>query len=274
MKASNVTQHMLERQGNKVYYWLAGPPDRPLIVLTHGATMDHRMFHPQLHLLAQNYRVLTWDVRGHGLSRPLGDGFSLRVAVDDLLAMLDQLGYDQAVFVGQSMGGIIAQEMVFLHPERVTALVIIGSECNTLKFSPSDILTMSITTATIHLYPAFVLKSWLACTTGVRPDVQAYAYDASCKISQRDFVKIWEALLTCLHYEPDYRITHPLLLTHGEYDFWGNIKRISPIWARRDPHSRYVVIPNAGHNANQDNPAFFNRVLLDFLHEHVPVASV
>jgi 3-oxoadipate enol-lactonase len=44
-------------------------------------------------------------------------------------------------------------------------------------------------------------------------------------------------------------------------------------WARREPHCRSVVIPQAGHHAHQDNPAFFNAVLLDFLSQHVPVAG-
>lgn len=274
MEVSDATQHVLQRAGNTIYYWLAGAPDRPLVVLTHGATMDHRMFHPQVSALARHYRVLTWDVPGHGLSQPIGGRFSIRTAVADLNAILDELGYAQAIFVGQSMGGIIAQEMAFLHPERVTALVTIGSECNTLAFSPFSLVGMSMTTAVVHLYPAFMLKPFMACATGIRLDVQAYAYQTSCQISQRDFVKIWEALLTCLHYEPNYCIDHPLLITHGDCDIWGNIKQISPLWAARDPNSRYVVIPFAGHNANQDNPLFFNTVLLDFLREHVPVASL
>lgn len=272
MEHNVTTYHVLERAGSRIHYWLAGPSDRPLVVLTHGATMDNRMFHPQVAALVRHYRVLTWDVRGHGLSRPLGTSFTIRTAVDDLVAILDQLGYAQATFVGQSMGGIITQELAFLYPERVTALATIGSECITLKFSNYDFLAMYITTAVIHFYPAALLKAAIAHFTASRFDVQAYAYSASCRIPQRDFITIWEALLTCPHYEPNYQITQPLLLTHGEFDNWGNVKRITPIWAARDAHSRYVVIPKAGHNANQDNPAFFNAVLLDFLQEHVPTA--
>lgn len=264
-----ITHHVFERAGNKIHYWLTGPADRPLVVFTHGATMDHRMFDPQVPLVAQHYRVLTWDVRGHGLSRPLGNSFSIRAAAADLLAILDHLGYQQATFVGQSMGGIIAQEVVFHHPERVTALVNIGSECVTMQFSLADYWMMGITSAVMHLYPAMFLKPMIAHFAAIRLDVQAYALNAGMRISQRDFLSIWEALLTCLHYEPGYTITHPLLLTHGEFDNWGNIKRIAPIWATRDPNSRYIVIPQAGHNANQDNPTFFNALLLDFLCQHV-----
>ena len=60
-----------------------------------------------------------------------------------------------------------------------------------------------------------------------------------------------------------------MLITHGDRDNTGNIKKDAPKWRARDPQSEYIVIPGAGHNANQDNPAFFNRVLLGFLETHV-----
>ncbi len=56
-----------------------------------------------------------------------------------------------------------------------------------------------------------------------------------------------------------------LVFTHGEHDRTGNIRQIAPRWAARDPHSRYEVIPDAGHTANQDAPQYFNRLLQDFL---------
>lgn len=62
----------------------------------------------------------------------------------------------------------------------------------------------------------------------------------------------------------------PLLLTHGEHDRTGNIARIEPAWAERDPHCRYELVPDASHNANQDNADFFNEVLPNFLSEHYP----
>jgi len=64
-----------------------------------------------------------------------------------------------------------------------------------------------------------------------------------------------------------------LLLTHGERDGTGNIRKVAPHWAAREPHCRSVVIPGAGDCANQDNPEFFNRLLLDFLSEHAPTVT-
>ncbi len=96
------------------------------------------MFDAQVKALAGQYPVVTWDVRGHRLSRPLNSKFSLREAVDDLLVILDEIGCQQAIFAGQSMGGNLSQEVVFLHPERVNALVLIGCACNTFPLSWLD----------------------------------------------------------------------------------------------------------------------------------------
>jgi pimeloyl-ACP methyl ester carboxylesterase len=61
------------------------------------------------------------------------------------------------------------------------------------------------------------------------------------------------------------------MLVRGERDNLGNFKKVMPKWVWRDPQARYVIIPQAGHVANQDNPKFFNQLLLDFLQLNVPV---
>jgi pimeloyl-ACP methyl ester carboxylesterase len=70
-----------------------------------------------------------------------------------------------------------------------------------------------------------------------------------------------------IHPEPGYRIPKPLLITYGQYNGigLGTMRWETARWARRDSHCRYVMIPKAGHNPHQENPDFFNPLLLDFL---------
>ena len=103
--------HTLTRQGCPLHYWLDGQPDKPLLVMTHGATLDHRMFAEQVSALKDDYRLLTWDMRGHGDSQPMGNAFTVPTAVDDLLAILDDVGAENAIFLGQSTGGYVVQEL-------------------------------------------------------------------------------------------------------------------------------------------------------------------
>jgi pimeloyl-ACP methyl ester carboxylesterase len=232
-------------------------------------TIDHGAFAAQVELLAQDYRVLTWDVRGHGLSRPIGGTFSIGEAVEDLIAVLDQVGCHRAAFVGHSMGGYIIQELAFRYPERVLALVSIGSTCTTLKQPVIMRSGALLTPLLFRVGPQAVLYFFISRFSGVGAQTRAYVAEACRRVPKEDIVSIWTAITGCYHYEPDYRITHPLLLTHGRYDSLLVPRLLAPAWAERDTDGHYVEIPQAGHNAHQDNPGFFNELLLDFLRKHL-----
>ena len=85
-------------------------------MFTHAALLDHREWESQLPALLDDYHVLLWDLRGHGRSRPFRDGFSVRDYADDLLAILDHLGVERAIFAGHSLGGNVTQELIFTIP--------------------------------------------------------------------------------------------------------------------------------------------------------------
>lgn len=115
------------------------------------------------------------------------------------------------------------------------------------------------------------MKRYTARVTALSPEARAYAYDAMSQVRKTDVATIMNAVGRGLHPEPGYRIPVPALLTHGDQDNAGRIREYAQQWADEQPNARYVVIPNAGHNANQDNPDFFNQVLQDFLKQHAPV---
>jgi len=229
--------------------------------------MDHGSWDAIVPFVAQRYRVLTWDVRLHGLSRPGGEPFSIKQAADDLLALLDYLEYVHASFVGHSMGGNIGQEVVFFHPERVDALVMLDCGCNTLQLSGSDafaVRTAMALSGLFRLYPDRLLKRQSARANAFTPAAQKYLYTLFRQIPKEDLLTIFLETFKCLHYEPGYQITRPLLLLVGDHDTMGNIKRAAPQWASRD-HCQYTVIPDAGHCAHLDNPAAVQSLVLDFL---------
>jgi pimeloyl-ACP methyl ester carboxylesterase len=76
----NLTAHVLERLGCPLHYWVSGPEGRPLVVFTHGLCVDHRSWQYQALEVAKEYRVMNWDVRGQGLSQPMGQRFSAALA--------------------------------------------------------------------------------------------------------------------------------------------------------------------------------------------------
>ena len=270
MRDITIEHQQIMRSGTTLHYWLAGPTDRPLVVFTHGGLMDHRMFEAQLDPVAREYRVLLWDVHGHGQSQPLGMGgtFSLRTVVDDLLAIVDLLGYQRACFVGQSFGTFITQEVAFLYPERVTALVVIGGMCLTLGMPPSFRAREQREVDS----PSFAeYKQFAANMAGIRPEVKAYTLEACAPLETSRAIRKASTTSDFFHEVSDYRLPMPFLLTHGVQDAVKEVREQAPIWAQREPNCRYIVIPEAGHNAHQDNPEFFNQVLLTFLHQHLPL---
>lgn len=271
MNDVGTVEKTVKRSGSTIHYWLNGPEDGRLVTFTPGASMDHRMFDEQVSAVASaGYRVLTWDVRGHGQSKPIGEDFRVPAVVEDLLALMDHLGRETAVFVGQSFGGYVAQEALFRHPKRVEALALIGCTNITVLPSKLEYWALKLSPIMFRLWPDGNLRKQIAKNTAIEPEVQNYAYEATRMLSKKEFVTVWRAVADVLHEEPDYRIERPLLLTHGEHDRTGIVAKVAPEWAESEPDCRYEVIPGAGHNANQDNPAFFNRVLLDFLTQRAP----
>ena len=263
-----LTGNVFERQGCPIHYWAGGSPKGPALVCLHGALMDHRMFNAQIPYLVDDYRVLVWDARGHGRSQPIGlDRPLISDYVADLLALLDHAGVTKAILIAQSMSAYIAQHLLRLHPERVRALVLIGSTPISFRLTPLEYYALQYSVPLLGIWPYQSLKPYMARNTALQQDVYQYALSAMHQVNRPTFLKIWSAVSSAVRIPgyPEFKIEVPFLLTHGDGDRTGTIRRDGPRWAASDPHLEYVVIPQAGHNANQDNPDFFNRILLDFL---------
>jgi pimeloyl-ACP methyl ester carboxylesterase len=270
MARDGTSWHVIEREGIPIHYWLSGPKDRPLVVLTHAVATDHSLYDRQVEVLSKNYRVLVWDVRGHGRSRPMSGDFSIRSCAEDLMAIIDEIGVDKAMYVGLSMGGLITQELAFKWPQRVRAMALVGTVCLTWKQPLLVKLMKLVSTPTFRLFPKALLWWFGGVCAGIKPETQKHARELRQHITKSEFIKFWKGITRCDHYEADYHIKCPFLLTHGQHDSMvglGVIKRTAPFWASREPSCRYVVIPDAGHNVCMDNPKYFNRILCDFLAE-------
>jgi pimeloyl-ACP methyl ester carboxylesterase len=97
------------------------------LVLIAGLGAKGTSWHPFLERAADRFRVLTFDNRGSGAAPALAGAHSLRDFARDALALLDELGVERARVMGRSMGGMIAQELALLAPERVERLVLVST---------------------------------------------------------------------------------------------------------------------------------------------------
>jgi pimeloyl-ACP methyl ester carboxylesterase len=272
--STDTERRELIRPGATIAYWVSGPERAPVVLLLHGATLNHRAWDAQVDELTPQYRVVVPDLRGHGEST-LEGAFRFDDAVDDVAALLDAVDTGAPIALGGlSLGGNIAQEIVHRDPQRVDALVVADSTCNTAWRHP---LAAPLTVAALSAMALGGRERFMqhaAAVTSPHDDVRRYVLDANEDRTTLEVLQILSSLLDqALHPEPDYRLPIPTLLVNGADDRVGDIVTGSQEWAVRDPMVELVVIPGAGHASNQDNPAAFTAALTAFLDRALPVPA-
>ena len=121
-------EQILQTKKGTVFYlrsevWDTG---RDTIFFLHGLTADHSMFDGQFPAFAEDHNLLTWDTPAHGKSRPFA-AFDFKDTSDYIKCILDKHSVDQVVFVGQSLGGFLAQSFIKRYPDRVKGFVSVDS---------------------------------------------------------------------------------------------------------------------------------------------------
>lgn len=108
-------------------YWTTGPEDGPPIVLIHGLGLNRECWEWTIPALMDRYRVITYDLYGHGQSAAPPETPSLSLFSQQLAGLLDQLGTKRAAIAGFSLGGMIARRFAQDTPKRAQALAILHS---------------------------------------------------------------------------------------------------------------------------------------------------
>src|ERR671931_162192 len=110
----------IDRDGVSIHYEAHGPETAPAILLSHGYGATCRMWDGQVAAFADRYRLILWDMRGHGESGDPGDPalYSHALTVGDMAAVLDVLSLQRAVNAELSLGGVMSLAFLLAHPER------------------------------------------------------------------------------------------------------------------------------------------------------------
>ena len=90
-----------EANGIQINYELSGQDGAPVVMLSHSLASSMVMWNPQLDLLASHFKVLRYDMRGHGGSEAPEGAYTLQLLAEDAVALLDALGIDSVHFVGR-----------------------------------------------------------------------------------------------------------------------------------------------------------------------------
>ncbi|MEU4311225.1 alpha/beta hydrolase [Nocardia sp. NPDC024068] len=244
----------LERDGGVVRFRdLAG--ERRAVVFTHGAGMDHTVFETQAKALHESgHRVVVWDQRGHGESTLApGHRFTAAGSLGDLVALIEQLDLERPILIGHSLGGNLSQELARTAPERVYALIAIGSTWNAGPLSSLERTLLKLAAPSLALVPAAQLPRLMARASAVTPEAIAACETVFARMPKRTFLDVWRATVSLVDPSPDYRTPVPLGLIRGDHDRTGNIATAMAQWAQAEEVAEHIV-PDAGHVVTLDAP--------------------
>lgn len=255
--------------GTGLFFDDSGGAFKTSIVLIHGFPLSHEMWQHQVEALKSDFRVISYDVRGHGKSE-VGDGqYTLELFVDDLIALLDHLRLEKVVLCGLSMGGYIALRAIERNPERCCAMVLCDTksdaDTNEAKLKRAASIK-AIKQSGASAYAEEFLKT-LFTPRSIESGARVVG-EARDLISSNSPTGICGALLALAGRTDTTaslsKIKVPTLILVGEFD-----KLTPPELSRKMqgliPNSQLHVITKAAHMSNLENPEEFNAHLFDFL---------
>lgn len=127
-------QMRIKANGLNISCELAGPDTAPVVCLSHSLACSSIMWDPQMDLFCKKFRVLRFDTRGHGNTDAPEGPYTLEQLADDVVALLDVLEIERVHWVGLSMGGMIGQGLGLGHARRLASLTL----CDTLGVVPDE----------------------------------------------------------------------------------------------------------------------------------------
>lgn len=251
--------------------------DGPPVVFIHGMTMSADEWKPQMEALSDEYTTIAYDVRGHGHTGGSDrEPYTMELYAADLDALLTELGVENPVLCGLSMGGCIAQMYAARYPEKVAGLVV----SDTFTAAPLPLkgrlifanlrffgrLDRFVRYTTLNRFQTWVGNRLSPGVAGDGTTTQRIM-DGAPTIPHAEFVKIADSMASLPESDLDAsQITAPTLVMHGE-----DLPAVLQDMHRKlveeltNADVEFTVIPDAGHASNIDNPAFFSTVVREFL---------
>jgi pimeloyl-ACP methyl ester carboxylesterase len=241
------------------------------LVFVHGATLDGRMWQPQLASLADEFTVIAWDEPGAGHSSDVPADFGLADYASCLAALIEALALGPAHVAGISWGGTVVQELYRHHPALVRTLILVDTYAGWKGSLPEGEVSARVAGVLQALEApegeSDPLPGWFAgdpppefvpllerMAADVRPESLKHAVFVMAEADQRDLLP---------------RVAVPTLLIWGELDVRSPLA-VAHQFEQAIPDSKLVIIPGAGHVTNLERPGRFNEIVREFCRGHPP----
>jgi non-heme chloroperoxidase len=250
--------------GVRMEYAEHGAADGVPVVFLHGVTDSWHSFERVLPLLPATIHAFAVSQRGHGDSSRPASGYRFADMSEDLLAFLDAMSLPTAVIVGHSMGASVAQRFVSDHPDRVSALVLMGS------FSTYDELTSFVASDIVPLTdpiaPAFA-REWQLSTLArdIPPDYLDTVVSETLKVPARVWREAFDGFLAT----PDStgeltKVSVPVLIVWGDRDTYAR-RTAQDRLLEVIPGVRFITYEGHGHALHWEDPGRFANDLVAFV---------
>ncbi len=244
--------------------------DRVPVLLIHGFPLSNMLWDPQIADLSDVARLIAPDLRGHGMTDATEPPYTMKLFTEDCATLLDQLGMTWPIVVaGLSMGGYIALDFCRRYPERVGGLILAatraGADSDEAKKSRDQAAGVAIAEGTDPIAEGMLPKLLAKENYEAQPELVEFVHDMMLETSPDGVV----GALAAMRDRPDSTgdlpgLEVPTLILHGADDQLIPVTEAEAMAAAM-PRAKLVIVPDAGHLPNLEQPDFFNDAVRDFL---------
>jgi 3-oxoadipate enol-lactonase len=235
-----------------------------------GIANDFSLWDGQVPALECDFRILRYDLRGHGGSEASAGDYSIELLVSDLKALLDSVAVEKTHLVGLGLGGAIAQAFAIEHPDRLRGLV---PCCCRARMVPDFAamwhkLRQTVQRDGLEAIVEPTVQRWFSEDfKAAHPDVLAKIRSMIRGTTVQGYMGVTAAFLGLDVEDELGRIMAPTFYVSGAQDKLGGPPDLMRRLSEKVRGARHVSVPKAAHIANIQNPEGFNRVLLDLLQQ-------
>ena len=256
----------VKANGIAINYRIDGPERAPWLIFSNSLATSLAMWDEQAAALADSFRVLRYDQRGHGSSDAPAGRYPFDTLLDDALALMDVLGINKAHFAGLSMGGATALGLAERRPDRFERIVVADSPCQStpqssqqweerIAVAQKEGIEALVEPTIARWFPTETVASNAPHLNKIRAMIRATPVNG--------FIGCAAALAAHDYASAVASVKCPTLFIVGEKD--GATPTAMAKLHEKLPESRLVTLPGAGHISNMDRPAEFSRALREFL---------
>lgn len=245
---------------------LDGPADAPVVVFSNSLGTDFRIWDAVVAELADDFRVLRYDKRGHGLSDDPDDGWSMADLVQDLAGLMDHFGLSGAAVVGLSVGGLIAQGLAAERPDLARIMVLADTAARIGNEDLWNDRIAQVKAGGLGSMAEAILERWFAPDFHKSADFPMWR-NMLVRTTDQGYARVSAAIRDTDLLASTARLTLPTLAVVGDRD------GATPPDLVRDTAeliegARFEIIRGAGHLPCVEKPQVFVRLLREFLSEN------